>query len=297
MSDGARLIGVDWGTSNLRVMRIAPGGVVTAARSDPRGAGALSPDAFPGVLAEVAGDWLAEGLPVLACGMAGGRGKWREMAYQPTPVMLKDLAAAVGSPPDSPGVSIVPGVRAMADGRMVDVMRGEETQIMGLALEEDDECVVAPGTHSKWIDVRAGTITGFRTFMTGELFAAIRTATIMGAGMGEPGGDAAAFEAGVTRALGDPALTALLFSVRVESLADRLSIGSAADYLSGLLIGAEIAAQVGGRTRPVTLVGAEALNQRYATALSLAGFTKVRIADGPAATARGLWRIHEAARS
>lgn len=295
MSDGARLIGVDWGTSNLRVMRVAPGGAVTAARSDPRGAGGLAPDAFRGVLAEVAEDWLAEGLPVLVCGMAGGRGKWREMAYRSTPVTLDDLAAALESPAGSPDVSIVPGVRAMADGRMVDVMRGEETQIMGLALEGDD-CVVAPGTHSKWISVRSGAITDFRTFMTGELFAAIRAATVMGAGMGEPGADAAAFEAGVNRALADPALTALLFSVRVESLADRLSVGSAADYLSGLLIGAEIAAQVDGRARPVTLVGAETLNRRYATALSLAGFTEVRIADGQAATARGLWRIHEAAR-
>lgn len=296
MSDGARLIGVDWGTSNLRVMRIAPGGAVMDARSDPRGAGGLAPDAFPGVLSDVAGDWLAEGLPVLACGMAGGRGKWREMPYQSTPVTLEDLAAALGSPPGAPGVSIVPGVRAMSDGRMVDVMRGEETQIMGLELDRDDDCVVAPGTHSKWISVRAGSITDFRTFMTGELFAAIRTGTVMGAGMGEPDMDAAAFEAGVTRALADPALTALLFSVRVESLADRLSVESAADYLSGLLIGAEIAAQVGGRMRPVTLVGAAALNRRYATALSLAGFTEVRVADGPTATARGLWRIHEAAR-
>ncbi|MDP3405281.1 MAG: 2-dehydro-3-deoxygalactonokinase [Brevundimonas sp.] len=293
MNDGAQLIGVDWGTSNLRVMRIAPGGDILAARSDPRGAGGLAADAFPNVLAEVARDWLSQGLPVLACGMAGARGKWREMPYRPTPTSLAALAAAVASPPDRADVMIVPGVSALFEGRLIDVMRGEETQVMGLDLDGDDHVVVAPGTHSKWISVQGGAITGFRTFLTGELFAAIRTATVIGAGMGERDTDAAAFEAGVTRALADPALTALLFSVRVETLAERLPAEAAADYLSGLLIGAEIAAQA-DRTRAVTLVGAGTLNQRYATALSVAGFTEVHSADGPAATARGLWRIHEA---
>ena len=295
MSDGAALLGVDWGTSNLRVMRIAPGGAVLSARSDPRGAGALTPNAFPAVLAEVAGDWLEHALPVLVCGMAGGRGRWHETRYVPAPASLEELAAGLATPTGAENLSIVPGVHAVADGRMVDVMRGEETQIVGLDLEPGDHCVVAPGTHSKWIDARSGTVVDFRTFMTGELFSAIRKGTVMGAGMGEPGADVIAFAAGVNRALDDPALTALLFSVRIESLAGRLPLEAAADYLSGLLIGAEVAARRSDNRRPVTLVGAEALNLRYTAALTLAGFSDVRIADGPAATARGLWRIHEAA--
>lgn len=290
---GAALIGLDWGTSNLRVLRIAPGGAVLAARSDPRGAGALSPEAFPGVLAEVAEGWLDDGLPILACGMTGGRGKWREAAYLPAPATLGDLASGLVSPDGRPDVRIVPGLKDMADGLMIDVMRGEETQVMGLDLEPGQHRIVGPGTHSKWIDAGPGRIDGYRTFMTGELFAAIRKGTIMGASMGEPGVDAEAFAAGVERALNDPAITAALFSVRVESLADRLSAESAADYLSGLLIGAEVAAQVHDRASPVTLVGTEALNARYATALSLAGFTDIRATDGAEATARGLWRIHE----
>ena len=103
-----------------------------------------------------------------------------------------------------------------------------------------------------------------------------------------------AFADGVERALHDPAVTANLFSVRVEHLAGRLSAASAADYLSGLLIGAEIAAQVDARNRPIILIGAEPLCRRYAAALAQAHFHDVRIADGAAATALGLWRIHEA---
>lgn len=292
----AALIGVDWGTSNLRVMRIGDGGQVADTRSDPRGAGALSPDAFPAVLAEVAGEWLEEGLPVLVCGMAGARGRWCEMPYLPAPARLQDLAAGLASPDDRPDVRLVPGLKALADGQMVDVMRGEETQVMGLDLEPADHRIIAPGTHSKWISARPGRIEGYRTFVTGELFAAIRKGSILGTGMGEPGADADAFARGVERALIDPALTAALFSVRVETLADRLTPASAADYLSGLLIGAEVAAHVQDCDGPITLVGADSLNVRYATALDLTGFTDVRVADGAAATARGLWRIHEASR-
>ena len=277
-ADGATLIGVDWGTSNLRVLRIGEDGTVLATRSDPRGAGALGPEAFPTILAEVAQGWLDDGLPILACGMTGGRGKWREVAYLPAPATLTDLAASLASPEDRPDIRIVPGLKAMTDGRMI------------------NHRIVAPGTHSKWIAARPGQIRGYRTFMTGELFAAIRKGTIMGAGMGQPGVDAGAFADGVARALSDPALTAVLFSVRVETLADRLSPDAAADYLSGLLIGAEVAAQVADISSPVTLVGAEILNARYATALGIAGFSDIRVADGAAATARGLWRIHEASR-
>ncbi|WP_428156127.1 2-dehydro-3-deoxygalactonokinase [Brevundimonas sp.] len=288
-----RLIGVDWGTSNLRVMRIAEGGAVLDSRSDPRGAGGLAPDQFQVVLNQVAGDWLNDGLPVLISGMAGARGRWREMAYLPCPAGVADLAGAVASPDDAPHVSIVPGVAVFADGRLQDVVRGEETQVFGLDAP-DEAVVVGPGTHSKWIRTAGGRITDFRTFMTGELFAAIRKGTILGADMGDPGVDDDAFAAGVQRALRDPAVTAALFSVRVEGLAGRLSPASSADYLSGLLIGAEVAAQVDANHRPVILIGVEALCRRYAAALALGGFHDVRIADGAAATAKGLWRIHEA---
>ncbi|WP_349311147.1 2-dehydro-3-deoxygalactonokinase [Brevundimonas subvibrioides] len=292
--DGAVLIGVDWGTSNLRVLRIGEGGAILDARSDPRGAGSLAPEAFPAVLAEVADGWLDDAPPILVCGMAGARGRWREVAYLPTPATLVDLADALASPADRPELKIVPGLKAMAGGRMIDVMRGEETQVMGLDLEPGNHRIVAPGTHSKWIAARPGQVVGYRTFMTGELFAAIRKGTILGTGMGEPGVDESAFAEGVDRALTDPALTSALFSVRVETLADRLHPDAAADYLSGLLIGAEIAAHSHDTHGPVTIVGADALNARYATALEIAGFSDVRLADGTAAVACGLWRIHQA---
>lgn len=112
----AALIGVDWGTSNLRVMRIAEGGAVLDSRADPRGAGGLAPDRFRGVLDEVAGDWLNDGLPVLVSGMAGAQGRWREMAYLPCPASVADLATAVASPDDAPTSASRPAWRPIATG-------------------------------------------------------------------------------------------------------------------------------------------------------------------------------------
>jgi len=283
-----RLVGIDWGTTNLRAFRLGEEGEVLEARSDPRGAGGLTPDQFPQVLRDVAGDWLASGCAVMICGMAGARAGWVEAPYVFCPAGPEDLAAQVVQPED--GVAIAPGVALSADG-LDDVMRGEETQAVGLFGPGESGVMVAPGTHSKWIAVRDGRIERFRTFATGELFAAVRTATLIGRGLPEPGADDAAFDEGVRLALADPAITAHLFSVRVRQLSGGLDPQGASDFLSGLLLGAEIAAAPAERTASVAIVGGEGLSARYARGLALAGFTSVRVAAGETAAARGLYRI------
>ncbi|MGA0544074.1 2-dehydro-3-deoxygalactonokinase [Brevundimonas sp. VNH65] len=284
------LVGVDWGSSNLRVMQIGQGGEILGVRTDPRGASLLSSADFPGVLSQVGEGWV-EHAPVLVCGMAGARGKWREASYSPCPAGISDLFP-VTLDLDGVAARLVPGVSLMLDGGLTDVMRGEETQVMGVG--DADGLIVTPGTHCKWARVSDGRIIDFRTFMTGELFRAIRAETMLGVGMDETGRDQDAFMEGVQRALDDPAITAALFSVRIETLAGRLQTTSAADYLSGLLIGAEVSSQKAQQGRTVTLVGAAALTSRYARALEVAGFTDVRVLDGLTATAAGLWRIHQA---
>ena len=286
------LVGVDWGTSRLRVLLMGEEGQVLEQRRDPRGAAGLSPADFAAVLQAVAGDWLASGLPALVCGMAGARRGWVEAPYVACPVDIAALAAGVVEAPGARTVRIVPGV-CVSVGDLGDVMRGEETQTFGLLTDSRDITVVAPGTHSKWIAVRNGSIASVRTFVTGELFAAVTGATIVGQGLGVAGRDDAAFDAGVTHSLTDPAITASLFSVRVGRLSDRLGPDAAADYLSGLLIGAEIAAAINPDADPVRLVGDAPLTDRYERALSLAGHPAESATEGELATARGLWRIWE----
>lgn len=292
----AALIGVDWGTSNLRVMRIGDDGAILDIRTDKRGAARLAAEDFPAVLRDVAGDWVSDTQQVLVCGMAGARGKWRETGYRSCPAGLPDLAPVALDDAEA-AIAIVPGVSLSRELVLVDVMRGEETQVFGLPEGMHSGLVVTPGTHSKWIHFENDRICDFRTFMTGELFAAVRSGTVLGEEMGEPGAAMAAFEEGVQQGLSDRALTAALFAVRTKRLSGLLSPASTADYLSGLLIGAEIVAQDRVLDRPITLVGPPSLNARYSRALSMAGFEDVHEIDASTATARGLWRIHEAHRA
>jgi len=288
----AAFIGVDWGTSNLRVMRIGEGGTILDVRNDNRGAARLTAEQFRGVLHDVASDWVSDTNHVLVCGMAGARGKWRETGYRSCPAGLNDLTPIVLDDADA-AIAIVPGVAMAWQTTRADVMRGEETQVLGLPERFHSSLVVTPGTHSKWIHFEDDRIRNFCTFMTGELFAAVRSGTVLGEEMGDPGVDMAAFEDGVRRSLADRALTATLFSVRAQRLSGILSPASMADYLSGLLIGAEIAAQDKVFDRTITLVGAPALNDRYVAALAMAGFEDVHVLDANTATARGLWRIYQ----
>lgn len=288
-----RLIGVDWGTSNLRALRLGDGGRVLEARADDCGASKLTAADFPAVLEALVGDWRTPGVEVLICGMAGARGKWAPAPYAPLPVGPGELARELVEA--APGVRVIPGAGDFSDG-LQDLMRGEETQALGSGVA--DGLVLAPGTHSKWIGMDGGRVSAVRTYLTGELYGAVRAGTLLGEGMAEPGGDAAAFEAGVDRGLAGDGLSRALFSVRVGSLAGRLDGAGAADFLSGLLIGAELAGERALRPEPprIAIVGSAGLAERYGRALARIGWTDWNLFDANAATGRGIWRIWEAAR-
>eukprot|EP01036_Dinobryon_divergens_P038918 gene38919-51164_t len=187
-------------------------------------------------------------------------------------------------------------------------MRGEETQVLGvlagLALPADAPVLIGlPGTHSKWVLARQGRIEQFHTFMTGEVFAALRGHTILGKTMQAavtPDDDA--FARGLEVARGSDAALGLLshiFSTRTLGLTGALAPTAQADYLSGLLIGHEVTslarAQDQTPTTPQTLVlcGEPDLCRRYAIALQTYGFAAPTIATQ--ATATGLWQIALAA--
>ena len=251
-------------------------------------------------------------MPLVAAGMIGSRQGWAEAAYIKCPAGLLELSSQL-KPVEIPNqrkLWIVPGVSMIADDGTPDVMRGEETQIMGaLTRAERDRgstLYVLPGTHSKWVRVENGRIVWIRTYMTGELFSVLIRHSILGKLIpeGKPppaeDGDDNAFERGVNRAHQDPfGLSSLLFSARTLPLFEKLKPESIADYLSGLLIGHEIytaeralnALQL--RHESVKLVGEMALIRNYQRALTLLGWSSSGTPAYPAAA--GIWRI--AARS
>jgi 2-dehydro-3-deoxygalactonokinase len=203
----AALIGLDWGTTSLRAYRIAAGGAVLERREAARGILSVAGGAFAEALAEVAGDWLAAepGLPVLASGMIGSRQGWREVPYADCPAGAPSSPAARrGGGPGDRTVRIAPGLLARDAGGVPDVMRGEETQILGelAASGASSGRFVLPGTHSKWAAAEAGRILSFATYMTGEVFDVLRRHSILGRLMRDDGAphDPDAFRLGLDRA-------------------------------------------------------------------------------------------------
>jgi 2-dehydro-3-deoxygalactonokinase len=127
-----------------------------------------------------------------------------------------------------------------------DIIRGEETQMMGLAGEEafySRTIFILPGTHSKHIACENGKIAGFKTFMTGELFQVICDHTILKTSIEKPPPDASdweAFSEGVSRSQEGFSLLNDLFKIRTRDILDKTSPIQNYYYLSGLLIGEEM---------------------------------------------------------
>ncbi|MBV9786475.1 MAG: 2-dehydro-3-deoxygalactonokinase [Acidisphaera sp.] len=285
------MIGVDWGTSSFRAFRLAENGAIRDRREAAEGILQIPQGGFAEALHRRIGAWLADGEDrVLLSGMVGSRQGWVEAPYLPCPAGAEELARALIDVPFAAArVKLVPGLSDVDDAGVPEVMRGEETQIIG-ALEAIGEAgtVCLPGSHSKWARVSAGRITGYRTHLTGEAFAGLRGHTILGRMMRDGPTDPAAFDRGVMRA-GDPGgLLHHLFGVRTLGLTGQLGETESAAYLSGLLIGHELATALPDRGR-VHLIGAPELCSLYARAIAARGGTPA-IEDSDAA-ARGLARI------
>ena len=316
------LIGLDWGTTSLRALRYGANGQVLERRHSAHGITQLpvpGEAGFAQALAEIAGDWLqaAPTAPVLACGMVGSAQGWREAAYVQIPTSLQRLSSLCTPVPlaalDSAWhatqfapreLFILPGLIERGPAPILpNVMRGEETQIFGCLLEHDaprDLVVVLPGSHSKWVTVQDKAIQHFDTFMTGEVFAALRAQTILGRTMVTSDTfHEAAFVRGLQvarTAAGAKGVLSTIFSTRTQGLEGQLPGEQQADYLSGLLIGHEVAAacaQVAQRaevaTQPFWLIGSDALCARYTLALQTYGATQIRTL--PQATEQGLWHL------
>jgi 2-dehydro-3-deoxygalactonokinase len=234
----AEYVAVDWGTSSFRLWLIDRAGGVLAERRSPEGMMAAAKLGFAAVLqSHLDAVGAANDLPVVICGMAGARQGWVEAGYIDTPAHLAlILQRAVPVPGQSRDIRILPGI-AQRDPRAPDVMRGEETQLLGaLGADAAGEAVVCiPGTHSKWARVSGGTVERFATFMTGELFSVVSRETILShAVVGANEEDTEAFKSAVIAAFETPALAAnLLFRVRSSQLLYGSSASSAREKISG----------------------------------------------------------------
>lgn len=281
----AVMIGMDWGTSSLRAFLIGGNGTVLDMISTSLGIMHVEDRDFDSVFHDLLQDWLTDKeLPVVASGMITSRNGWVETPYLPIPSGINELASALVSHETSRGVQLrfVTGMTTEHDGAP-DVMRGEETQIVGAsAAGLGDGVYVMPGTHSKWISVQDDKIKDYATYMTGELFGSLKAHTILGALMTDAPFSGNGFRLGAQAGLSsDGNLLHELFRVRTMPLFGKISEDMSADYLSGMLIGAEIkyAARNLGPDQNVTIIGRGDLADRYEIALGEAGLASRRAPD------------------
>ena len=289
------LLACDWGTTNLRAWTLDKDGVVVAQQDFALGVSKLAPgEAARRFEAEVRPGLGARGLPAILCGMIGSNLGWTAAPYVDCPASLADLAAALT--PVADDVRIVPGLRCEGIAGSPDVMRGEETQVLGWLAQHPDrrsgrQVICHPGTHAKWVLVEDGRIVRFVTAMTGELFAVLGAHSVLKCDA--PATDAAAFDQGLAAAGKGDALAARLFTARARVVGGKADARSTPSYLSGLLIGAEVAgvpALLGEPSTHVSLLGDAALCELYRRALARNG-VEVEVFDGEAAAVAGLFAL------
>jgi 2-dehydro-3-deoxygalactonokinase len=286
-------IGVDWGTSNLRAWGFNADGQVVAEASSDQGMAKLDRSGFEPALLALTSDWLAPDrpTPVIACGMVGARQGWVEVPYRQAP--CKPVSFDTVGRPDTcdPRLSVfvLAGIKQLEPAP--DVMRGEETQIAGILSEHPqfEGVLCLPGTHTKWVRIKAGEIVHFRTFMTGELFNLLSAHSVLRHSLDGNGSDRIEFAASVEAMAADAAgLAARLFSIRAQSLVSEFSPATANARLSGLLIGAELAAARNDWcNQALTIVGNGPQSELYAEGLRVLGQAP-RIVDASHVTMAGL---------
>lgn len=282
------LVAVDWGTTSLRGARLDDAGRVLEERSAALGILNVPNGDFAGTFAAQFGDWMTPSNALcLISGMAGSRQGWAEAPYVSCPAGPAELAEHLHWI-EAGRIALVPGL-CDTQRDVPDVMRGEEVQIFGAMRLSgvSDGLFVLPGTHSKWAVVQGGRVMVFRTYMTGEVYGLFAQHSILARTLDTQAAlDEAAFLRGVDRAAKGEGLLHNAFGVRALSLFDRLPPAPSASYLSGLLIGEELAQQKLQPKGEVIVIGSSALTARYALALEKRG-TRVRT-FGAEATWAGL---------
>ena len=217
-----------------------------------------------------------DGVPVVISGMASSTIGMAELPYKALPFATNgsDLRTkTIASTADFRHATLlISGVRS-AD----DVMRGEETQLVGCRFENTAEAqlFLHPGTHAKHVVVQRGQAVALKTYMTGEFFALLTTASILAASV-EAGSQLAEgshfswFEKGVL----DSQQANLLhnaFLVRTNDLFKKAGKRENYFYLSGLLIGSECRDLRAAPPARITLAGEPHLVASYSAALRVLG--------------------------
>ncbi|MGH6875177.1 MAG: 2-dehydro-3-deoxygalactonokinase [Aestuariivirgaceae bacterium] len=262
------VIAIDWGTTRFRAYLVGKAGNILATVTSDEGISSVVSD-FGHVLAARCGEWLEAfpKLPVLMAGMIGSRNGWKEVPYVACPASAGEVKAGIQEVSIAPRrvAGIVPGLIWHDEG-VADVIRGEETLIVGTGIESG--VAVLPGTHSKWARIAKGYVTEFQTYMTGEFYGLLRDHSVLRL-LARQEEKSSGFARGLIATTRAGGLLHQAFEARTSVLDGTMDGAEVAPFLSGLLIGHEVRSALGsaGRLQKVTLVAENALARNYAEAL------------------------------
>ena len=295
-----KMICVDWGTTNLRAYAVANDGMVTEHVENNQGLRS-NPNSYSDCLKAVVHGWIDDARPVniLLSGMVGSPAGWQEVPYIPTPASSAELAAKAKLMTQINGcpVWILPGVKGTGISGMPDVLRGEETQFFGAqrlsahqySRQPDIWCF--PGTHNKWI-LGGESIDHFSTSMVGEFFELIRQHSLLAQSLEQRDTEnQPAFLRGIETARRAGGLLHHLFSVRALQLTGTQEKSDGLEYLSGMIIGHDIGAQLSQSGQHVGIVASPSLAHKYQVALEALGHSSIVI-ESQAATISGALAIN-----
>jgi 2-dehydro-3-deoxygalactonokinase len=296
MSEAAFIAG-DWGTSRLRLYLCDRAGNVLARGA---GEGASVPDCAGRFAAAVAPWDQAHGvLPAVLAGMVGSSIGWREVPYLKCPAKPSAIAdAALRFEAAGRAIAILPGLSCRGKTGAPDVLRGEETQILGALrlhpeLTKGRHLLCLPGTHTKWVAVVDGAVSQFQTALSGELFELLSRHSVLARDSGDVDGQSPAFALGLDSARQKADLLHLLFSARSRAVTGDMAKEDAASYLSGLVLGKDVATALAlfDVDGPVQLICTPLLAALYGKALATYD-VKSSVIDGDRAALAGLVHAH-----
>ena len=296
----------DWGTSRLRLHLCSGRRIIESSQGPGIGDCPDGPEAvFSGLIAEWGGN--AADCPVYMSGMVGSDMGWRNTPHIPCPIDWRSIGDRCPKFMfNQHAVSIVPGLFSANPLGKRDVLRGEETQVLGALVENSQlrhgrQLLCLPGTHTKWIWMRDGIIERFLTAVTGELFAALAGNTILLRTASQPSRgvrEGAAQGILESESLEQADLIHGLFQVRARQLFGQLEAGESGAFLSGLIIGSDVrgvrrmSSEFNWNGVSATIIGTSPMSDEYAAACGHYGIAG-RVFDGDDMATVGLIEIQE----
>jgi 2-dehydro-3-deoxygalactonokinase len=290
LTTSSLFIAVDWGTSHLRayLCKVGEGDELTLIdQCDGPGVVKVNQD-FQQTLINAITPWTVQHgvLPIYIAGQITSTIGWHETPYLECPINPEGLLdAAVSFDCEGHTINALPGTKCTLQNSLIDVMRGEELQILGFLKQNEQYqtgkiLLCLPGTHTKWVLINNGKIICFKTAMTGELYDLLcHQSVLIPDDCAEGEFDWQAFEQGCDLTLGSDSgnLAHGIFSVRTRQLSKELTPVQAKAYLSGVLIGSDVRAaryasewQLLSNTH-VVVIGTSQLNKCFTMALTKIG--------------------------